>query len=216
VNDPVEAQTARVVPLMRDSPGFRSALDAIAEFRRPECVNICFGAGSGESTLFARLFDASDVLHALCGEAEGIAASLAGALGVVPESLGRLHGHLTANLRFTDTTSACLSVSDRAGSWFRMVTLVGEAGMLRITDGDCAWTDASGEPVDTGRSERSFSPGELIGMQIARLLDRRDPGAVAPPRDVPNLLAMCEAARVSCRTGQVEAPQRMLQMLGNA
>ena len=49
-------------------------------------------------------------------------------------------------------------------------------------------------------------------MQIKRLLGRLD-ATTEPPPDATRLLALCEAARLSCRTRQVETPQRMLEML---
>jgi hypothetical protein len=60
---------------------------------------------------------------------------------------------------------------------------------------------------------QAVSPGVLIGQEIRRLLDGRDnPADLAQP-DVVEVLALCEAARLSCRTAQAETPAKLLQMM---
>jgi predicted dehydrogenase len=49
-----------------------------------------------------------------------------------------------------------------------------------------------------------------IGDQIRRVLDARTPPM--PPVDAPSVLAMCEAAVLSARTGQPESPSTILRM----
>ena len=216
--NPEETKTAHFVPLFRRSPGYRGAMDLIEEFGRPQCASVEFSSAQGEGTLFARLFDAVDALEALCGPAETIDAALAGApgsTGSVPESLEHLHGHLTANLRFADDCCAALVASDAAGSWRRRLTLIAPPGRLTITDTGSAFISAGGEHIDSHPEADLPSPGALIGMQITRLLERRDASATTLPPDTTRLLALCEAARLSSRTGQGETPARLLEMLSN-
>ena len=68
--DPAEADTARFVPLMRHSPGYRAAQEVFEQFGPRQCVNVSFRSGPGEGSLFARLFDAIDLLEVLCGDVE--------------------------------------------------------------------------------------------------------------------------------------------------
>jgi len=210
---PEAADTARFVPLFRRSPGFRAALDILEDFgpRRSICVSI--GGAASEGPLIARLFDAMDLLASLAGEIESIDAALAGPRSAVPESPESLHGWLTANIRFTEECCAAIAVSDTAGSWFRRATILGKRGRLHITDASFQWINEEGEPLDTGGIDHDLSPGELIGMQITRLLDNLETPTAAAPPDTARLLGLCEAARLSCRTGQSETPHRLLQML---
>ena len=100
IMDPLEAATATFVPLMRRSPGYRAALETIEEFGQRQLIDIAVGSGPGQGTLFARLFDAMDLLETLCGPAEGIDAALAAPPTSFPESLADLRGHMTLNVRF--------------------------------------------------------------------------------------------------------------------
>ncbi len=212
VLDPAEASTAMFVPLMRRSPGYRAALDTIDEFGQRQMIQITLGSGRGEGSLFARLFDAMDLLETLCGPADGIDAALAAAPASFPESLADLRGHMTLNVRFAKGRCASIAVSDRAGSWSRMLTIVGPAGRLRIDDVGHEWIGADGETVEARPPTEPVTAGALIGEQMIRVLESRDPCGDRPP-DTARLLAWCEAARLSCRTGQGETPQKLLEML---
>jgi hypothetical protein len=211
--NPQEADTAHFVPLFRRSPGYRGAMDAVGELAPPQCVIVSFVCGAGEGTLFARLFDAMDVLEALCGEVEGIDAALAGPLAGVPDSLENLHGHMTINVRFADNCCAGVSVSDCAGSWHRQAILLGGKGRLRITDTGDESFGADGRLISAHHDERPLTPGILVGMDITRRLENRAAPATAPPPNTARLLALCEAALLSCRTKQSEAPGKLLEML---
>ncbi|MCH8825074.1 MAG: hypothetical protein IH984_16390 [Planctomycetes bacterium] len=210
-DDPDEAKTARFVALMRQSPGYRAAQEVFDQLGPRQCVNVSMRSGAGQGTLFARLFDAIDMIDTLCGDAQLIDASLAGLVGATPESLAGLHGHMTLNMRFSNNCCACVALSDCAGSWFRGVTIMAEGGCLRLDDAGFEWTSQDGDILDSHREKKALSPGQLIAIATTRLIDKHNT-AEAPP-DNAKLLAVCEAARLSCRTGQGEAPRRMLEML---
>lgn len=207
-----EGTTAHVVPLMRRSPGFRSAADALSDFGPWASALVAVGCGPDDGTLLARLFDAMDLLDDQFGSALGVQATLAGCAGAVPEALRDLHGHMTINARFADHRGAAVAASDAAGSWFRRVTALGPHGRLDITDDGFTWTDPHGSTVDRGGSSHALTPGELIGLHIARVVRNLD-AAEGPPPDAARLLALCDAARLSCRTGGSETPQRLLEMM---
>ncbi|MHC5023090.1 MAG: Gfo/Idh/MocA family oxidoreductase [Planctomycetota bacterium] len=209
---PAEARTAQFVPLLRRSPGYRRAQDVLEQIGEIQCVDVGFACNATEGTLVARLFDAMDLLSTLCGEAESIAAALVGAPEPgVPEDLDRMHGHLAVNVRFEDQRAASVTVSDRGGAWNRHVTILASGGRLSFTDDDLDWVSADGATVDRHVADERLGAGHLVGLQIDRVLAERDTPE-APP-DTARLLALCEAARLSCRTGEEESPVRMLEML---
>lgn len=210
-----EAAAARVVPLFRRSPGYRAAMSALDEFgstRGPvQCINIALRSGLGEGSLFARLYDAMDVVVALCGDPDILDAAFVGETGEVPETLGRLRGHMTVNLRFPENRCACIAISNRAGGWFRGVTVLGENGCLRINDDGFEWVAPDGRIVDSQHTRRLGGPGSLVAVELQRWREHLDHGDV--PLDHARLLALCETARLSCRTGAGEAPTKVLRML---
>ena len=209
--NPDLAAAVRFCPLMRLSPGVQAAAQVLPDFGHRQCVNIFLRCAAHESALFAREFDAVDMIDSLCGTAEMIDAALAPPSPGVPEALADLHGHLTANMRFPENRCACIAASDQAGAWFRGVTVLGEGGCLRIDDAGFEWIAPDGRIVDSVREKSIQSPGELIGRQIRRMFDEMD-STDAPP-ETAKLLALCEAIRLSCRTGHGEAPRRMIEML---
>ena len=209
--DPDEAATARFVLLMRQSPGYRAAADVFETFGERCAANIVLGCGPGQGTLFARLFDAMDLAEALCGRIEQVHAALWRPLGGVPETLDGLTGTLTANLRFRFNHCAAVTVSDCAGAWLRRIVLLGTKGCLHIDDGGFQWIAPDGRQVDTHREKRALSPGQLVADQVRRMLTAQ-PGTDPPP-DTARLLALCEAARLSARTGGPETPDKVIEML---
>jgi len=206
-----EAATVHFVPIMRRSPGYRATADILSDFGEPRCVNITMRCGHGQGNLFARLFDAMDIIDALCGEPEIIDAALVSPTPGVAEALADLHGHMTINIRFPENRCACVAISDRAGAWFRGVTILGEGGCLRINDDGFEWHSVDGELVDSHQALEPSSPGQLVAANIIRVLEQLDT-TDAPP-DAGKLLAMCEAAKLSCRTGEGETPRKMLKMM---
>ncbi len=211
LSDPDEARTAHFVPLMRQSPGYEAAADVFETFAERHAANIFLGCGPGQGTLFARLFDAMDLAEAIGGTVEQVHAALWRPLGGVPETLRSLTGTLTINLRFRDNRCASLCISDCAGAWLRRVVVVGAGGCLRIDDGGFEWIAPDGRIVDAHRQQRMPSPGELVARQVRRLLEGR-PG-IDPPPDTSRLLALCEAARLSAKTGGPEIPDKVIEML---
>jgi hypothetical protein len=210
-DDSREAEVARFVPLMRRSPGYRAAREVFDQFGRRQSAGIVAGSGGGEGTLFARLFDAMDLAETLCGPVKELGAALWRPVAGVPETLAGLAGHLTANVRFADNRCAAVAVSDLAGRWFRQVTVLGEGGRLSIDDSGFEWVSPNGELIDSHREKGRLGAGDLVAIHARRLLDAAD--AADPPPDGARLLAVCEAARLSARTGAGEAPRKVLEML---
>ena len=202
---------ASLVPLMRLSPGYLKAQDALNEFGEITSVHMAFRCGAGEGGLAGRLLDAMDLVDCLCGEPEGIFATLRSPLPGIPEPLDQLHGHLGASLRMADHRCITLSLSNLAGTWFRGVTIIGEGGTLRLSDNSMQWLGPDGRQIDTTSPERPLRPGELVGQQIRRISENRD--VLDAPSNDTHLLVLCETARLSCLTGQVECPNSLRNML---
>ena len=74
-----------------------------------------------------------------------------------------------------------------------------------------AWIAPDGRTSDGNRGKRTPSPGELVARQVRRLLEGRD--RISPPPDTARILALCETARISARTGSPETPDKVIEML---
>lgn len=199
-------------PRMRVGPGFLAAREVLADFGPPQCAAITCLSGAHEGSLAARLFDAFHVLDGFVRYVESVDASLARPGGSVPDSVAGLRGHLTASVRATERRSATITASDASGHWHRRVTLVGPGGTLHVTDGGFRWM-ADGRTVDEHRADGDWSAARLLAWHLQRIVDRVDTGDAPPERT--RILGMCEAARLSARTGEGESPQRLAAILGS-
>ncbi len=211
LSQPDDGVTIGVLPLMQRSAGFRAAEEIFESFGRVECISISFRSDPSSGSLFSRLYDAMDVVTRRCGEADTIDAALVSPTGDTPETLGDLTGHMTVNLRFPENRSASITISDRAGRWFRGITMLGPGGCLRVDEGQFEWIGPDGVTVDShAETEAPTGLGGIIATQLRRAVERRD--ATEPPADHARLMAACEAARVSSRTGEWESPRSVMRM----
>ncbi len=82
-----------------------------------------------------------------------------------------------------------------------------------MTDNSCEIRDISGDLLDSMEHPQSAyaEGGKFIGMEILRMVKGLDEDDT--PHDMAFILALCEAARLSCRTGQGESPANILTML---
>ncbi len=215
----------RFMPLLSESRAFTAAREVFATFGPARSLNISFRCGRGQGSLAARLFDAMQLVHSLLGSPDSIDAAVvtrvapSGVHMAPAESLGALRGDLTAHLRFAGPRAASLTLSDRAGKWFRGVSVIGESGCIRLDESGFEHIDPSGAVVDhtSIRGKKAETPvgvdagaAAAFAEQITRALD---PHAPRPqPFDVSAVLAMCEAALLSARTGQPESPATVLRM----
>ncbi len=216
----------RMVPMLRDSRVFGDAMELLDQLGRVRTVAISARCGPRQGTLGARLYDAMAIVHALLGLPDRIDASVVTGVtgsGVYQEpatSIRKLRGDLTANIRFAGGRAASLALSDRAGAWARGVTVLGEKGCLRVNDAELELTGINGELLDRSSIAPPFDPASggpdraaaIIADQLKRALDVHAPQPT--PMDRARVLAMCEAAILSARTGEAEYPQTILQMGG--
>lgn len=226
-------ETCRFLGLFRSIPALATVDELLDSFGTPRTLTVSFRSGRGQGSLGARLFDAMHTVHSILGVPESIDASIitqvaASGLRLEPsEALRALQGDLTANLRYAGAKSAALSLSDRAGRWFRGVALVGESGCIRMDESGVERNDAEGQITEKSPAPRK-KPASKGGVLFDQLIDppafealaeaaRRavDPRATKPePFDLEAVLSMCEAAILSARTGQPESPATVVRMAG--
>lgn len=224
-------ETCRFLGLFRSAPALASVGDLLESFGTPRTLTVSFRSGKGQGSLGARLFDAMHTVHSILGVPESIDASIitqvaTSGLRLEPsEALRFLHGDLTANLRYAGAKSAALSLSDRAGRWFRGVALVGESGCIRMDESGVERNDAEGQVIEKSPTPRK-KPASKAGALFEDIIDapalealaesaRRavDPRAPKPePFDLEAVLSMCEASILSARTGQPESPATVVRM----
>jgi hypothetical protein len=173
---------AKYVPLFRRSAGFGEATDDIEQFGLAISAHCTMTCSQVEGTLWSRLFDAMDCMNNLFGTPEIVQAFLHSTR--VPDEPSDLLGHMTVNLQFQQQRCATLLLSDLS-SWKREVHMIGEDHSITFGDGEA-------------------SPAGLIADGIR--------SSEATMADAPRVLALCEAARLSCLTGASEQPSRVLEM----
>lgn len=226
---------AMVVPLLRSGRVFGDALEMLEQVGAVRSVAVHARCSPVHGTLGSRLFDAMSAVERLIGMPDRIDCSVTGGLGA-PESLRGLAGHASAHLRYAGRSgagcSAAVIVSNRAGGWFRGVTVLGDSGVLRFSDRKLELTSPSGEPLDqstapphlprrdarpfgdlfTDAGEEEDEAADLFAAELKRALD---PGlGIEVHAGKAEALAMCETALLSARTGAQEDTQTIMDMRG--
>lgn len=243
---------ARFVPLSRHSGVIRQSAEMLEQFGAARSASIQVLGGPVHGSLGARLFDAMDLAAVFLPEVEvidaafqpvqgvgGVAGSTAGESlrGSGPAEAGGLHGDMTLHLRCAGGVGATVVISDQAGAWERLVTLVGPSGRLRIYNDGLEWIDPAGVRKDASRRRPTvrraadaprdslFKPegaeteltvpggaADCIAEQLKELMaaGHAGPGGT----DYTRVLAMAQAALLSCRTGQGESPLTIRRMAG--
>lgn len=221
-------ELVRLAPLPRLSRAVREAAEAIDSLKPPTALAIEAYSTPEEGSLAARLAGAMDLALALLGEPESIDAVRTPPAGAPPPppsvepSLAGLSGTMTAHLRFAGGRSGTIVASDQAGRWNTTVTLLGQAGRLRIYDDGFEWIGPRGEKLDELRTRtrgRAASlPGAPSALAVQALADAirqlQAPDAGVTPEHWSAVLCMSQAALLSARTGQSETPATIRRMAG--
>jgi hypothetical protein len=222
------ADCCAFLPRLRLGRPFREAQEVLESFGAVRSAMVESWRRPSQGSLGAQVYDAMDLLCALLGEPQTVDAAhvapggrSAGGTrgGRGGDSLRGWRGDLTASLRFDDGRTASLVASDHAGRWNRTVTLLGDAGRLRLFDDGFEWIDPAGEKVDSSRASTREQPAGWGAHEIAAIADdlmrRLDPAIPAPgPVDHASVLALCHATLLSARTGQCESPASIHRMTG--
>jgi predicted dehydrogenase len=218
--EPEEAGTACFVPRFVRSAGWVAAAQLVEQLQPVRSVHVELRSGESEGTVFARLFDAMDVVIGVAGGIDSVSARFIGTVAgktssIAPEILPGMSGTLGLVAQCGETCIASGNVSNDAASWSRRVTVIGESGCLHVTDWGYQWSDArdSERGMEESNVSEAVSTGEMMANEILRVLGRETASDVPSPPDFEGLLGACEAARLSARTGQAESPGKMLEML---
>jgi len=182
VDEAGKTPAAKFIPLMRRSASYGQAQDDIEQFGQPISAHCTMTCSSVEGTLWARLFDAMDFIHGLFGPPQVVQAFLHS--NRVPEEPSDLRGHMSVNVQFQHNRVATLLLSDRS-TWKRETFMINEDHSLTFGDGEAT---------------------------LAKLIADGIHSCETTSADAPRVLALCEAARLSCLTGASEQPSRVLEM----
>ncbi|MBI1367952.1 MAG: hypothetical protein GC162_04785 [Planctomycetes bacterium] len=209
-----ESQAGHVVslPWFRAAAAWQHAADPQQVLGAIRSVRISALASAHAGSLYARLYDAMEMLMSLLPAPDTVDAALTGPLKQIPEDPRNLTGHLTAHLRIGAAASAIIHASDNAAVWRRNMVVLGDEGQLVIDDEGYRLYSAAGELLDEHPAPAAApDPAELIVRQFRRMLD----GAPLPrPVEPRQVIAACQAALLSCRTGQMESVSTLLRISG--
>jgi hypothetical protein len=186
VDEAGKTPAAKFIPLMRRSASYGVATDDIEQFGAAISAQCTMTCSSVEGTLWARLFDAMDFINGLFGTPEVVQAFLHSSH--IPEEPSDLRGHMTVNLQFQQQRVATLLLSDQA-TWKRETLMISENHSINIGDNETTLPQLIANGINSCQTTMA---------------------------DAPRVLALCEAARLSCLTGTSEQPSKVLDMFANS
>jgi hypothetical protein len=206
-----------LLPSFRQCPGWVVSADPRPVLGEPEIIAMDHAGAAAEASVYARLYDAWQVVLHLSDAPLTIDAAIVADDGEPPPSLRGLRRHVTAHARMPGGGVALVVVSAAAAPRARRLHVVGRGGDLLVRDDDYALTDPAGQLID-GHGSGQNTPGyvELMANQWRRLLDRGlrpdDTGA----KSAAHAVACCLTCLLSARTGAPEDPAKVLKMHGFA
>mgnify|MGYP001327832989 CR=1 FL=1 len=110
----------------------------------------------------------------------------------VPDEASELEGQMTVNMQFQHDRCATLLLSDQAG-WTRETLMISSNHTTVVNDGDTTIATLIADCINKSTEES--------GIQTVA--------------DAPRILALCESARLSCLTGSIEQPYKVLEMFSS-
>ncbi|GAB4544428.1 MAG: hypothetical protein Tsb0013_01530 [Phycisphaerales bacterium] len=196
----------RVVPLLVDSLVHASAVEALEPLGAVTGASVRMSAPPALGGVPARLYDAMRLVHRHLGVPEQVHASCPRVKGEGEARIRELAGSLHAHLR-SPGWGATIALHDAVNTLARDVVFECGSGVLRLTDEGFVVIDTAATVVDKGEG----SGTDPLIEQLARATDPRLPAPA--PYERGEVLAMCEAAALSVRTGQPERPHDLLTMM---
>lgn len=199
------------LPMWRLGWGWLSAAEPIEVIGSVQSTSLTSIAPPDAGSLYARLYDTVDMVTLLLGMPDSIDACLTSPTNQVPDNLHAITGQLTALLRFANKTGATIHVSDRGTRWMRRQTIVGQKGQLVLDDKSyCLNSGEITEQESIENHDATITAGELIAKQWQWLMDHHYGLNIV---DTQQVVATCQAALLSCRTGQSESPEMILRLI---
>lgn len=199
-------------PWFRLAPAWQAAAEPEQVIGKVKALTVSCVGPAATGSLFARLYDALDLIGHMVGLPDEVAATMSGPLTETPDDLRAMTGHLTGHLRFRDGAAACITVSDRAFAFRRRAHAIGATGQLMLEDDRYRLFGEDGAIVDSvhpGMDSEPPPPAALIAAQWQRVLDR---GHLPRPVNPAHIVALCHATLLSCRTGEIESTETMLRI----
>ncbi len=213
--------------LTRWTSSVKAALDVAEQLGPVRSMSIESIGPAWAGTLGARVADALDLAMLFLGEPESVDAAFdspseGGLRPASGDTLRDLRGDLTANLRFGGGRSAVVFASSEAGQPRVRATLIAAKGRVSIGSGGFEWIHTDGTVVEspTAAATSADALTTFAGAIADQLLRLNTPGAEHDMRsgasagNAATMLAMAQAALLSCRTGEAESPATMLRMAG--
>lgn len=196
---------------MRFWRGFDEASVAMAEIGRPPMIVARSTSAPSESTLGARLFDAADALVSLMGEPTVAFASWSPAGQPIPETLATLSGSMSVTLAFADGRSAGIVASDRS-TWSRSIEVLSPRGGIHLSDRSMVWIDPTGFARDRWDDPAPASAWPAADAMASGVRAAIENQSQAAPSSLALVLAVCQAALLSVRTGQAESIETLRRL----
>ena len=194
-------------------PGWSAAAEPTEILANPRLIQFTSTGPRSDRSLFARLYEAWEIVLQFGAMPQQIDASLSGRFVRMPHDLRQLEGHLAAHARVDDQATALVLVSDDAGMPARHLEVIGDEAHLRVGDLDYQLADTRGETLDgTPAADRDTAFAGFVADDWLRLIER-GPAATKPKPSVEHVLACCHASALAAHTGQGESPAKMLEMV---
>ena len=216
-HQPIKTESIVHLPRFDHCLGWARAADPMTVLGTPRLAAFSTYGGPDSPSLFARLYDAWQMLRRLAPLPESVDASLIGHDEHVPDSLPQMTGHLAVHARLTDgerNAAAVIEASDQVPAESRQLRLVADKGQLLVNDNSYALHDEHGQLLD---ALEPASPGaeyaRLIAQQWQRMLElSQTPLPHHDRAEDRDLLACCRACLLSARTRQPESPRKLLEL----
>ena len=219
VNQPVQLMGAFV-----RSNGFKAAMQIFDGFGPITSLHVRSHCGSGQGSLYARLYDAVTTVLTVLGGPDMIDAMLVPPPATpssegarvqseqLPEGLSQLTGDIGALIRCQPLGLATISASDHA-CWDRRVQVLGPSGTVSIGQDGVSWRGPDGKPIEEHVSKTDEFQSATV--QAAEEVDLWSSGQWEPlhQADAGLTIATCEATRLSCRTREPESTQKVQELL---
>ncbi|MAD78418.1 MAG: hypothetical protein CMJ51_03490 [Planctomycetaceae bacterium] len=199
----------RPMPLFRTLRSGRRLIEATAAFGTPSTATVEVTGPALQGTLGTRLLDAVDLLSEWFGWPGTVQAI---ATRNAPAS--DLASRILAVARYSDGRAATIIAGADGGRHSRSVTIHGEAGRLHYANGAVDWSDADGRQIELETPVPSHPDDlarELVESVESAIADRTP---LRPLDAMLDLLASCETAMLSTRTGETESFDSVRAMLG--
>ena len=198
------------VPLFRALQNGRRFIEATNTFGTPTSASVEISGPEMAGSLGTRLFDAFDLLSTWFGIPATVQATSVRKTSPNAPRIKRVF----AVAVYPDGRAASVNVGSDGGRVHRAATLHGEAGRLHVSDGAMDWSDRSGTQLELGTTVAAAESDFALEVSNAIMATVTGMVPMHPLETTIQLLATCEAAFLSGRTGERESCEAVRQMLG--